>query len=44
MRFMIIVRASKDSEAGKLPSTELLRALARSDRETLIDFVKETRR
>jgi hypothetical protein len=29
MRFMIIVRASKDSEAGKLPSAELLAAMGK---------------
>ena len=27
MRFMMIVKASKDSEAGKMPSTELLTAM-----------------
>jgi hypothetical protein len=29
MRFMIIVKASKDSEAGKLPSAELLAAMGK---------------
>ncbi|HEY3066416.1 MAG TPA: YciI family protein [Methylomirabilota bacterium] len=29
MRFMIIVKASKDSEAGKLPSRELLAAMGK---------------
>jgi hypothetical protein len=29
MRFMIIVKASKDSEAGKLPSQELLTAMGK---------------
>ncbi|HVA15291.1 MAG TPA: YciI family protein [Stellaceae bacterium] len=29
MRFMIIVKANKDSEAGKLPSTELLEAMGK---------------
>ena len=29
MRFMIIVKASKDSEAGKLPSQELLEAMGK---------------
>ena len=33
MRFMIIVRASKDSEAGKLPSTELLAAMGKYNEE-----------
>jgi len=32
MRFMIIVKASKDSEAGKLPSQELLAAMASTTR------------
>lgn len=29
MRFMIIVKANADSEAGKMPSTELLEAMGR---------------
>jgi hypothetical protein len=29
MRFMVIVKATKDSEAGKLPSTELLTAMGK---------------
>lgn len=29
MRFMVIVKASKDSEAGKMPSEELLGAMAK---------------
>jgi hypothetical protein len=29
MKFMVIVKASADSEAGKLPSTELLTAMGR---------------
>jgi len=29
MRFMVIVKASKDSEAGKMPSEELLDAMAK---------------
>jgi hypothetical protein len=33
MRFMVIVKASKDSEAGKLPSEELLSAMARYNEE-----------
>ena len=33
MRFMIIVRASKDSEAGKLPSAELLAAMGKYNEE-----------
>ena len=33
MRFMIIVKASKDSEAGKLPSQELLAAMGKFNEE-----------
>jgi hypothetical protein len=33
MRFMIIVKASKDSESGKLPSTELLAAMGKYNEE-----------
>ena len=33
MRFMIIVKASKDSEAGKLPSRELLAAMGNYNEE-----------
>src|ERR671927_2043205 len=33
MRFMIIVKASKDSEAGKMPSEELLAAMGRYNEE-----------
>ena len=33
MRFMIIVKASKDSEAGKLPSHELLAAMGKYNEE-----------
>ena len=33
MRFMIIVKASKDSEAGKMPSRELLEAMGRYNEE-----------
>jgi hypothetical protein len=29
MRFMVIVKANKDSESGKLPSTELLEAMGK---------------
>jgi len=32
MRFMILVKASKDSEAGKMPSQELLAAMHRHRR------------
>jgi hypothetical protein len=33
MRFMILVRASQDSEAGKLPSSELLAAMGKYNEE-----------
>ena len=33
MRFMIIVKATKDSEAGVLPSTELMSAMGRFNEE-----------
>jgi hypothetical protein len=33
MRFMIIVKASKDSEAGKMPSQELLAAMGKYNEE-----------
>ena len=36
MRFMIMVKASKDSEAGKLPSQELLAAMGKFNEE-LVD-------
>ncbi|HVE42637.1 MAG TPA: YciI family protein [Planctomycetota bacterium] len=33
MRFLVIVKASKDSEAGKMPSTELLTAMGKYNEE-----------
>ena len=33
MKFMIIVKASKDSEAGKMPSRELLEAMGKYNEE-----------
>ncbi len=33
MRFMVIVKASKDSEAGQMPSEELLGAMAKFNEE-----------
>jgi hypothetical protein len=33
MRFMVIVKASKDSEAGKLPAPELLEAMGKYNEE-----------
>jgi len=33
MRFMVIVKASKDSEAGKMPSQELLAAMGQYNEE-----------
>ena len=35
MRFMMIVKATKDSEAGKMPSEELLSAMGKYDEELL---------
>ncbi|HZE59289.1 MAG TPA: YciI family protein [Burkholderiales bacterium] len=33
MRFMVMVKASKDSEAGKMPSRELLQAMGKYNEE-----------
>src|SRR5262252_4845777 len=33
MRFMVMVKATKDSEAGKMPSEELLAAMAKYNEE-----------
>jgi hypothetical protein len=33
MRFMVIVKATKDSEAGKMPSEEMLEAMAKFNEE-----------
>ena len=33
MRFMVIVKATKDSEAGKMPSEQLLSAMAKFNEE-----------
>src|SRR6201988_4610608 len=33
MRFMVIVKATRDSEAGKMPSEEMLGAMARFNEE-----------
>jgi hypothetical protein len=33
MRFMVIVKATEDSEAGKMPSTELLAAMGKYNEE-----------
>src|SRR5579862_672812 len=35
MRFMMIVKSSKDSEAGKLPSEELLAAMGKYNEELM---------
>src|SRR6185369_3817514 len=35
MRFMVMVKASKDSEAGKLPSPELLAAMGKFNEELI---------
>jgi len=41
MRFMIFVKANKDSEAGKLPSTELLTAMGKYNEELVKAGVME---
>lgn len=35
MRFMLQVRASRDSEAGKMPSRELIAAMGRFNEEMI---------
>ncbi len=39
MRFMIMVKASKDSEAGQLPSQELLAAMGKYNEELVKDGI-----
>ena len=41
MRFMVIVKASKDTEAGVMPSTELLAAMGRFNEELVKAGVME---
>ena len=41
MRFMVIVKASKDSEAGVMPSTELLTAMGKFNEELVKADVME---
>ena len=41
MRFMVIVKASKDSEAGQMPSTELLTAMGKFNEELVKAGVME---
>lgn len=41
MRFMVIVKASKDSEAGVMPSTELLTAMGKFNEELVNAGVME---
>jgi hypothetical protein len=41
MRFMVIVKASKDSEAGVMPSTELLTAMGKFNEELVEAGVME---
>ena len=41
MRFMVIVKASKDSEAGVMPSTELLAAMGKFNEEMVKASVME---
>ena len=43
MRFMVIVKATKDSEAGKMPSEELLSAMAKFNEE-MCEAVEHHRR
>jgi hypothetical protein len=42
MRFMVIVKASKDSEAGVMPSTELLTAMGKFNEEMAKAGVMQT--
>ena len=35
MRFMMIVKASKDSEAGKMPSDEMISAMGKYNEELM---------
>jgi hypothetical protein len=41
MRFMVIVKASKDTEAGQMPSTELLTAMGKFNEELVKAGVME---
>src|SRR6195952_3960178 len=41
MRFMVIVKASKDSEAGVMPSTELLTAMGKFNEDLVKAGVME---
>ena len=41
MRFMVIVKASKDLEAGQMPSTELLTAMGKFNEELVKAGVME---
>ena len=41
MRFMVMVKASKDSEAGQMPSTELLTAMGKFNEELVKAGVME---
>ena len=41
MRFMVIVKASKDTEAGVMPSTELLTAMGKFNEELVKAGVME---
>jgi hypothetical protein len=41
MRFMVIVKASKDSEAGVMPSTELLTAMGKFNEEMVAAGIME---
>jgi len=41
MRFMVIVKATQDSEAGVLPSEELLTAMGKYNEEQFTPELKE---
>ncbi len=41
MRFMVIVKASKDSEAGVMPSTEMLTAMGKFNEEMVKEGVMQ---
>ena len=44
MRFMVIVKATKDSEAGEMPGTELLTAIGKFNEELVKAGVMEEAR
>lgn len=44
MRFMVIVKANKDSEAGKMPSEKLLAEMAEFNEELVSGSGRSSRR